>query len=101
MDLASNPLFLTLLLLLYIANMDKQEDNKFPVGRIRLYEEIISLLLKRWNERIDAEDIETREILEEVAYKDISKNDREESDIYPELCGVINSKFPDQVSEII
>lgn len=101
MDLASNPLFLTLLLLLYIANMDKQEDNKFPVGRIRLYEEIISLLLKRWNEKIDAEDIETREILEEVAYKDISKNDREESDIYPELCGVINSKFPDQVSEII
>lgn len=99
MDLASNPLFLTLLLLLYVANIDSQSDDKFPVGRIRLYEEIICLLLNRWNDGIKVSD--TREILEEVAYKDISKNEREQSDIYPELCGVINLKFPNQVSEII
>lgn len=99
MDLATNPLFLTLLLLLYIENFDDNNTQKFPVGRIRLYEEIVSLLLNRWNDGIDSSI--TREILEEVAYRDILKNEKQQSDIYPELCGIINLKFPNQISDII
>jgi predicted NACHT family NTPase len=58
LELATNPLLLTLLCLVF------EESAKFPTNRSELYEEGIDILLKRWDE--------TREIERTQIYKNLS-----------------------------
>lgn len=57
-ELATNPLLLTLLCLVF------EESDKFPVNRSELYEEGVDILLRRWDE--------TRNIEREQVYKNLS-----------------------------
>lgn len=57
-ELATNPLLLTLLCLVF------EESAKFPVNRSELYEEGVDILLKKWDE--------TRKIEREQVYKNLS-----------------------------
>lgn len=57
-ELATNPLLLTLLCLVF------EESAKFPVNRSELYEEGVDILLRRWDE--------TRKIEREQIYKNLS-----------------------------
>jgi Cdc6-like AAA superfamily ATPase/DNA-binding CsgD family transcriptional regulator len=57
-ELATNPLLLTLLCLVF------EEQVKFPVNRSELYEEGVDILLRRWDE--------TRKIEREQIYKNLS-----------------------------
>jgi predicted NACHT family NTPase len=57
-ELATNPLLLTLLCLVF------EESAKFPVNRSELYEEGVDILLRRWDE--------TRNIEREQVYKNLS-----------------------------
>lgn len=83
MELATSPLFLSLLLLLYTDKAEKHTTiEEFPVNRTLLYKEIVSLLLSRWSE--GSINIQTEQVLEEAAYNDLKKN--ESSDLFPELC---------------
>ena len=58
LELATNPLLLTLLCLVF------EESAKFPTNRSELYEEGIDILLKRWDEK--------REIERTQIYKNLS-----------------------------
>lgn len=57
-ELATNPLLLTLLCLVF------EELTKFPVNRSELYEEGVDILLRRWDE--------TRKVEREQIYKNLS-----------------------------
>jgi len=57
-ELATNPLLLTLLCLVF------EESAKFPVNRSELYEEGVDILLRRWDK--------TRKIEREQVYKNLS-----------------------------
>jgi len=57
-ELATNPLLLTLLCLVF------EESAKFPVNRWEIYEEGVDILLRRWDE--------TRKIEREQIYKNLS-----------------------------
>lgn len=57
-ELATNPLLLTLLCLVF------EESDKFPINRSELYEQGVDILLKKWDE--------TRKIEREQIYKNLS-----------------------------
>ncbi|MFG3816945.1 NACHT domain-containing protein [Limnothrix redekei] len=64
LELASNPLLLTLLCLVF------GESGDFPVNRAKLYEEGVDLLLKKWDGK--------RNIQRDQVYKNLSINRKED-----------------------
>jgi predicted NACHT family NTPase len=77
-ELATNPLLLTLLCLVF------EEVGQFPANRSELYKEGVDVLLKRWDVRrnIQREEIykqlslqKKEDLLSQIAYKAFEKND--------------------------
>lgn len=101
-ELATNPLFLTLMLLI------SENEGMFPRSRTKVYEEATRLIIERWNEKTFSyaeEALKIREALEQAAFDGMNNligQNKRTGDISAFISDAFTKMFPDnKITEYI
>ena len=102
-ELAANPLFLTLMMLIA-----EENSGEFPKSRTKVFEEAVKLIIERWNKKnIDStvEASQIRSALEQAAYNGMNnliRQNKKSGDISAFISDAFTKSFPDKkVAEYI